>query len=177
MENLTLKGKELQVYQTIPLLYSVKGHPGLWLFRAQPKPNMAHFCNLLDFDKRITVAIKTVEQLSRLHIFSDVITNQKEIDAFEPGENKKPPHPEKTYLLKNKICEMLLFKLEHKELNKEELIMLMEVFFPKYDETSFLFHHMKKIWEWYGIIKKYCDSLPEPETEKAITANVESTEK
>jgi hypothetical protein len=167
-----LQGNDLKVLQALQSVHTIKGYPStLWVLIAHNKSGMGAFYDINDKQRKITVNWKQQHAvpLHQYNVFTDYAINQEEIDkATDAGQD--PPPPIKQYQVATQILEMIQKKdlIESiigeitPEITDNDLIEIMKHVFDGYDDEKFKIHHMKQVWRWYHVIKKYAEALPPP---------------
>lgn len=153
--------KEQMLFKHISDFYEVKGSPNSLFILIAVKNNLRTFVDVLDWDKKVYINHQNIvtTRLNAYHIASN--TNEKQ------------------WQLIFKFIEILqkddqgIIEFQAVQKSDIELKHLMTLLFPDYDEEKFMLRHMKKIWKWYLIIKKYRDMLPDPEVKEETNQNEE----
>jgi hypothetical protein len=166
-----IKGNDIKVLQALQSVHTIKGYPStLWVLIAHQRNDMAAFYDINEPLRKITVNWRAQHAvpLHKYRVFSDYAINQEEIDKATDANSENIPAPIKEYQVIVQILEMIQ-KQDLVEsvigeiipnIGDVALVSIMKKVFDGYDDDKFKLHHMKQVWRWYLIIKKYSDSLP-----------------
>lgn len=164
-------GNEKLLYDALVSVHTIKGYPSaLWvLIRKLKDGRQAGFYDLNEPQRIITITLHpNVNSLHQYKVFTWLPTNQAEIDkATDAGE--APPEPIKNMQVIQKLFWMAtnqekvraLAETFTDKIQTPQLIEVMKLVFPDYDDDQFKVHHMQRVWKWYLMIQKWYNALPE----------------